>query len=254
MSNSINLSNMFASNVNDYSYLFQSNNNSSNNNASSMSSILSDWAGLKNGSYFKLTKAYYSKNSSLPSGLIKSDDSATVKSNNILKNDAEDLKSSISALTDSQSLYTKKIETTDADGNKVQNYDYDKLYKAVKGFVDDYNTVLDRGSESNDVTVLRNTLQMTNMTSVNSNQLDNIGISVGADNKLSIDEKAFKASSMSDIKSMFYGSGSYASSIEGKATNIVYAINKQNNKLNTYTASGTYSSAGSIGNIYDGTY
>ena len=46
---------------NDYSYLFQSMNTSANSGMSGMSSILSDYSSIKNGSYGKLLKAYYAK-------------------------------------------------------------------------------------------------------------------------------------------------------------------------------------------------
>ena len=246
---SINFSNL--SSNNDYSSLFASMNaNSSNNNVGS-GNLLSDWASIKNGSYGKLTKAYYRKNAA---DAIDSDDAKkTVKSNNILKADADNLKAAVSEISGSSALF-EKVLTKDADGNEVEDYDRDKIVKALKKFVDGYNSVIKAGAESDNVTVLRNTMNMTSATSANEKMLSSIGITIGEGNKLSLDEEKVKSANVGSIKVMFSGNSSYADSIGVKASNILNAINVENNKLSNYTAKGAYSSAGATGKIYDGTY
>ncbi len=61
---------------------------------------------------------------------------------------------------------------------------------------------------------------MVNYTKANKSVLASMGISIGADNKLSIDEKTFKGSSMAAVKSAFTGAGSYGKSVQASASMI----------------------------------
>lgn len=48
-----------------------------------------------------------------------------------------------------------KVEKTAEDGTKTQEYDRDAIYKAVKSYVDDYNSLLDRADDSKTKSILR---------------------------------------------------------------------------------------------------
>lgn len=231
----------------DYSSLFSSLSTSSSD---SSANLLTDWASIKNGSYGKLTKAYYSKtnNSSVDTDEVK----ATVKANSQLKSDASDMKSALSGLSVA-SLYEKKT-TKDEDGNTSSDYDRDKIYKSLKSFVDSYNKVIDAADDSDNKGVLRNAVAMTKATVANKNLLSDIGITIGEDNKLAINETAVKEANINDIKSLFQGGGSYGSQVEASSTEMINKINAENNKLSSYTANGTYDTSATIGSIYDGTY
>ncbi len=236
----------------DYSELFESLSANSSSNNTSSSNFLADYASIKNGSYAKLTKAYYGKTS----GAATTADEAkkTIKTNTTIKADADALKSSASTLVDSKTLFTKKIETTDDKGVTTSNYDYDKIYKNLKAFVDDYNKMIKSGSDSDNKSILRNTLSMTTLTKKNMSLLEDVGITINEDNTLSIDEKALKSANINDLKSLFNGVGSYADSISSFATNVSYKAEYENNKMSNYTAVGTYSASGASGNIYDSSY
>lgn len=231
----------------DYSSLFSS---LSTDSTSSNNNLLADWASLKNGSYGKLAKTYYAKQATqvVDSGEVKS----AIKSNTSLKSDATDVKSAIKSLQ-SANLFEKK-EKTEADGSKSTDYDYEKIVKTVKDFADSYNKVIGVAADSNNGGVLRNAAAMTRATAANMNVLSSIGISVGENNKLEVDEEKLKSASVGTIKSIFQGGGSYGSQIESSASELINKINAENNKLNSYTAKGSYSDTTSIGNIYDGTY
>ena len=238
----------------DLSSLFgaqQTNNNSFDYSAS----MLSDWSSIKNGSYGKLTKAYYGKNEN-KNAKVSEDESdemkKTIKANNTLKNDATSVKSSLEALSKSD-LY-EKIDTKDADGNAVKGYDTAKILKNVKSFVDAYNGAIKSSVDSDNNGVLRNALSMTKITNANSNLLSEIGITINEDNTLSVDESKVKGANVNDIKSLFQGGGSYADQIEARASELINQINRENNKLSNYTAAGVYNNTNGIGNIYDGTY
>ncbi|HKM03575.1 MAG TPA: hypothetical protein VJZ04_03085 [Lachnospiraceae bacterium] len=247
------------SSINDYSYLF-SNLNSSNKNKnanfnSSLSSFsLSDYASIKNGSYYKLTKAYYAKNNDNSSSTsISADNSKTLAT---IKSDSASLAKSSDALvtTGSKSLFHKiDITTKKEDGttSTSKGYDTDAIFKGVNKFVNDYNSLIESGGKSDTKSILRNTLSITNLTNAHSNLLSKVGITMNSDNTLSIDEESFKSSDVTSMKSLFNGSGSYAYSIGSYSTQIGYYAEAEGNKANTYSDSGAYISAQSSGNIYD---
>lgn len=224
------------------------------NQTDSGSSLYTDWAGLKNGSYAKLVKNYYAKTAVDSKKAEDLSKKTLIKENNELKATEEGLRSAVSAITGDSELFTKKVTSKDTDGNTKSDYNFDKIYKNLKSFVDEYNSAVDKGALSDNKSVLRNTLQMTKITKANENLLADVGITIGEDNKLSIDESKVKNAGIGDLKSLFSGTGSYADQIDSRAAEVINNINYENNKLATYTASGTYSSTGAVGNIYDGMY
>ena len=69
----------------------------------------------------------------------------------LMKTSADSLKKSADALNDS-SLCGKKIKKKDEKTGEeigVEDYDWDKITKAVKSFVEDYNDVVKEAGESN---------------------------------------------------------------------------------------------------------
>ena len=139
--------------------------------------MLSDYAAIKNGSYGKLMKAYYAKQDAEKlSG--KGDTSQKLT---LMKTSADSLKKSADALNDSSLWEKKKIKKKDektGEEIEVEDYDWDKIPKAVKSFVEDYNDVVKEAGESNTKDVLRNASWMTGMTDKNSNMLAKIGITI----------------------------------------------------------------------------
>lgn len=230
------------SSVNDYSYLF-SNLTSSNSKTKSSSSLsdfsLSDYASIKNGSFYKLTKAYYAKNGENASSTSTSVDSTKTLAK--IKSDSSALAKSADALvtTGSKSLFNKKDMTTDT------------ILKGVNSFIDDYNSLIESGAQADTNSILRNTLSMTTLTNAHSNMLSKVGITINSDNTLSIDEESFKSADVTSMKSLFNGSGSYAYSIGAYASQIGYYADTEANKANTYSDSGTYKSTYSSGSLYN---
>ena len=242
----------------DYSTLFSSlsNNNKSNGSSGIMNaSLYSDFASIKNGSYAKLCKAYYSEDSGKSSKSSQALDAATKNTlglkNSSLKSDATGLSSAVKALDD-KGLYENKIKTKDADGNETENFDYDKILSNVKSFVEGYNSMIESGGASDNSSVLSNTLSMVQNTNANINTLSKIGISVGYDNKLSVDEDALKKADMSAFKTLFTGTNSYGDKIESNANAIErIAQNSMTNQLG-YNSSGSFN--GLSGSLYDSFY
>lgn len=219
---------------------------------------LSEYASIHSGSYGKLMRSYFSMDST--KGTSKSDDST--------KNTIEDLATTTSTskdstktlaaiesdakeLTDSaKALYTRsnnKVFTKDSGGS----YDTDKIYKAVKRFADDYNSMLDTAGKSSTNRISRSVSSMKNETSYNEKPLKEIGITVDEKTgRLSVDETTFKSADTEKIKNLFNGTGSYAYSVATKAAMTESYAKSEAAKSNTYTKNGTYNYNYNSGNIF----
>ncbi|NLG04420.1 MAG: hypothetical protein GX567_11430, partial [Clostridia bacterium] len=216
------------------------------------SSFLFDYASIKNGSYGKLVKAYYAKNSDTAKNTeeIKTEN----KNNSQVKGDADALKSAADELvaSGSKSVFNQ-TDIKGEDGVTKKGYDYDAIYKSVKKFADKYNDLVGSAGNSESDAVLSRTLSMIKNTSKNENLLGKVGITIGEDNKLTVDEKKLKAASINDLKALFSGAGSYAYSISSSASLIADKAANELAKANSYSANGTYSYSKEVGNLYDGT-
>ncbi len=235
---------------------YSTSSSSSSSSTDSTSSILSDYSSIKNGSYKKLLKAYYAKTDTTSTDSSSSTSSDSTKTIARIQSAATDLVSSADTLTakGTKSIFKQKeITTTDASGNKTttQGYDKDAIYKAVKEFVSDYNTMVDEGAEAESTSILKSTLSMTRLSTSNTNLLNEVGITVGSNNKLSVNEDTFKKADMSTIKTLFNGSNSYAATISAKASKIKSAALLESLKANTYTNTANYGDAYTTGNIYN---
>ena len=219
---------------------------------------LSEYASIRSGSYGKLMRSYFSMDST--KNTSKSDDST--------KNTIEDLATTTSTskdstktlaaiesdakeLTDSaKALYTRsnnKVFTKDSGGG----YDTDKIYKAVKRFADDYNSLMDTAGKSSTNRIFRSAGSIKNETSYNEKALKEIGITVDEKTgKLSVDETTFKSADTEKIKNLFNGTGSYAYSVATKAAMTESYAKSEAAKSNTYTKNGTYNYNYNSGNIF----
>lgn len=204
----------------DYSYLF---NNMQPTSAGGTFS-LGDYAAIKNGSYKKLLKAYYEKQDAEKSA-ISSD---VMKNSSLVKSSADALKKSANTLNN-EALWEKK-----------EDYDWDAITKAVKSFVDDYNSVVKLTGNSDSKDVLRNAVWMTGMIEANDNLLSKAGIMVGKGNQMELNEDVLKKADISTLKTLFTGHNSLADKIATKANSI---SNAAAGTSGTYKSNGTYSNA-----------
>ena len=202
----------------DYSYLF--NNMQPTSTGGTFS--LGDYAAIKNGSYKKLLKAYYAKQDAEKSTIS----SESMKNSSLVKSSADALKKSANALNN-EALWEKK-----------EDYDWDAITKAVKSFVDDYNSLVKLAGNSDSKDVLRNAVWMTGMTESNDNLLSKAGITVGKGNQMELNEDILKKADISTLKTLFTGHNSLADKIATKANSISNAAARTSG---TYRNNGTYS-------------
>lgn len=186
-----------------------------NSSSSGMMGInLNDYASIKNGSYGKLVKSYYSLDEEQKTKDKKSkndtdDTDATIRS---IKTASDDLKDSAAALYSSKDLFAK-----DANGE----YDMDAIYEKLSKFVEDYNSVIESVGSAETETIANAGANLVNYTTNNIDMLSKLGISVsGADFTLSIDKEKFMEAKASDVKTMLSGVGSYTYQVGAKASRI----------------------------------
>lgn len=240
----------------DYSYLFQSMTTSRGNSLGNLN-FLSDYASIKNGSYGKLMKAYYAKDAAdktasegkdtetKKNSISTAADSAKTLSE--IEKAADTMKESADSLLvkGSKSVFRKKNEKATVS----EEYDTDAIYKAVSGFVTDYNDLLSKTSAASSKNLQSKADTLAAVTSANAKLLSRVGITVNSDSSLSLDEEAFKKSDMGTVKNLFGTTGAYGYKVSAQASMIDYTAAKESTRSNTYTANGTYSNVYSAGNI-----
>lgn len=206
------------------------NGSTSGNSTSDLMSLMKQVDTVRSPDYKKQIKAEYNK-------LFSESDSdvGTVASEQKLSAAAKELTASAEALS--------SFSRSDFD-------DTDKLVSAVTAFADDFNSTVDALQKSDSVDALRSGIQMTNSAKTYSGALSRIGIKVGSDNKITVDEEALKAADKNVVSSIFKGSYSVASKIAGKASDVSKAAA---NKAQTtaYTQSGKISD---FSNVFIGSF
>lgn len=212
---------------------------------------LVDYMSIKSGSYGKLLKAYYKQQETEES----SETETEKKQLTLLKSNADGLKSSASALMDEDLFEKKTIETKDETTGEVtetEDYDWDSIVSAVKAFAEDYNTVISAAGDSDNTGVLKNATWLTQITAANEDLLSSVGITVGSDNQLKVDETTLKAANISTLKVLFQGVNSYADKVATKATQIgSAAVKGTSTSASAYTSTANYDNLTSSGYLYD---
>jgi hypothetical protein len=203
----------------DITSMLGSSDSGSNNSMGSFD--FANYAAIKNGSYGKLVKSYYAgttkdveaqkAQTTKASNTTKKNETADVDKTGLtqIKKDADQLKTSAEALS-KDDLWKK------TDGK----LDTDKITSAVKDFANNYNKVIEQSSKVSSKEIAQDVKGMTGMTATFSKVLDKIGIKVGDDGKMTVDEEALKKADTATINSLFKGNATYGSQIADKANSI----------------------------------
>ncbi|MCF0131447.1 MAG: flagellar filament capping protein FliD [Pseudobutyrivibrio sp.] len=210
-----------SNNFNTISSLLGSMTTGNRNSSTGIESMLSDYYSIKSGSYGKLINSYVKEYGAdaLKDKTNKVDATEDTKELNVIRNDSKDLTDSISKLmnTGKDSIWNK-VEIEAEDGTKTLEYDTDKIYNAVSDFVNKYNDLIDSGQKANNTSILTQLAGMVTTTSASSKTLASVGITVDANNHLSVDEKFFKdTANMTSVEGLFNGNVSYINRINTKA-------------------------------------
>ena len=145
----------------------------------------------------------------------------------------------------------KKLTDTGKNGvfANQESYDADKAYKAVNDFVANYNETLDAVDKTANTTVNYAANSMSRMTGVMTGSLSKVGITVGKDGRLSVNEEEFKNAGFDKVKSLLGSNSSFTGIISSSAQRLGSAADQQSRQMMNNT--GIYGRYGSyLGNYY----
>lgn len=220
----------------------------SNNTFGSLN--LSDYASIKNGSYGKLVKSYYAeqkksvssdkksstdKTDKIQKDKIKKENTVDTTGLSQMKKEADGLKTAVDA-------FNKENLWKQSNGE----YDMNIIADKVKSFVNEYNDVISQSGKVNSKDIAQSVHYMKNMTTTMSKALSKVGVTVGTDGKMTVDEEALKKADVNSIKSLFVGSASYGSQTADSASEISKEAVMNSS---VYSNNGTLSS--SLSNLFN---
>ena len=184
-----------------------------------VSSLLSDYAAIKNGSYGKMMKSYYAK-------LEKQE---AEESGETDQKKAGKIKDSASASA-AASLYkcASALGSLNYDDRSEENIG--KITDSVSAFIKDYNSLMKSASKSDNTTVQKQAESLYNSYYSNYKLFAKVGITLNSDKTLSFDEDSMKKAladtehgNGATVKTLFGGIGSFADKAVDKASRIYRA-------------------------------
>lgn len=202
----------------DYSSLFQSLPKTSESSGGGLTNLATEYNSIRSGSYGKLLSAYYKK--------MNGGDSATEaiqkenENRQLVGGNASKLKSAAKNLS--------KVDFSDASEAGKS-----KSLQAVKDFISAYNSVIDTADDVNSKGILRNAVWMTNITDKSAGLLNELGITIGKNNQLTLDETKWEAANASTKSALFNGRQGFAEKMVYKASQMTNA----SSETASYTAS-----------------
>lgn len=236
----------------DYSFLFNSMNSSNSNNSNyAFSGInLSDYASIKNGSYGKLLKAYYAESNNITSD---TDSSSNVTNTKYSYKEKENEKQNLSDIQAAANKVSTSATALMERGSKsvFKNNDMEQVYSAVSDFAKDYNALLDKVEDTSSKEVIKSAEKLADVMEGYEDQLKGLGITIGEDNKLTIDKKTFLKAEVETAKELFNGQSSLSYLAATRATALSNTAYSQSNTNSLYTVNGTYASQ-DVGNVING--
>lgn len=129
-----------------------------------------------------------------------------------------DLVKADSSALDKITQQVRSLEYSSDNGTEVLN--------SAKLFVQTYNNALESTDQSESEQVARLRKQMKNLTKEQKDALEEIGISIGASGKLTLDKKEFAESSPSKIENVFGKDSSFTASLSSIAKKIKRTIQR----------------------------
>lgn len=223
MSNSIDTSFLNQYNTRDYSSLFSSLPKTKESSGGGLTNLATEYNSIRSGSYGKLLSAYYKK--------MGSGDSAT---------EAIQKENENRQLVGSNASSLKSAAKTLSKMNFAEASEEDSL-NAIKSFVSSYNSVIDTADDVNNKKILQNAVWMTNITKKSAGLLNELGISLGKDNKLTLDEAKWADAHVSTKTALFNGRQGFAEKMIYKASQMTNSsAEKASFTASAYKENGDY--------------
>lgn len=192
---------------------------SGGDDAGGMSSLLGDYAAIKNGSYGKMMKSYYAK---LEKQKAEESGETDQKTTGKIKDSA-----SASAAA---SLYKSASALGSLNYDDRSEENIDKITDSVSAFVKDYNSLMKSADKSENTTVQKQAESLYNSYYTNYKLFARVGITMNSDRTLSLDEDSMKKAladtehgNGATVKTLFGGIGSFADKAVNKASQIYRA-------------------------------
>ena len=201
-----------------------------------------DYNQIKNGSYKKLVKSYYTEQNKDTSSKDKTANKTKIENKMKDTTGLTQMKKEADGLKSALEVFNNEELWKQTDGK----YDSDKIVDAVKSFVKEYNDVVDQVGKVNSTDISKSVGYMKSMTSTLSKSLTKVGVTVGTDGKLSVEEDTLKKAQVSNIKSLFSGATSYGSQTANRAGEISREAVRNSS---FYSSNGTASS--SLNNMFN---
>jgi hypothetical protein len=208
---------------------------SSKNNTNDIFSALgentfSDLNMIKKGTYKRLLSAYYEKYGNTGSSSATDAVSNEISNLKTVSGNASSLKDSIS-----------RLRRTDFS-NKENS---EGSLAAAKSFVEGYNSLIENSVKVNRQSVLKDTLGLVNYMKKNAGMLNELGMKLGTDNKITFDEDKWNNAYSTSKSSMFNGVGSFGYQASYKIGKINSSASAGTGKA---TAASMYNNTGNYNN------
>ena len=197
----------------------------------SSSNMFSDYAAIRNGSYKRLLRQYYSEASGSSSKSV----SGSTTTSNILDRILEERRHPVESKTVSEanSALTSGVNSLKNSLQKLQKEDTykaeenktieDKTVSALKDFVSSYNSTVEASKKSTNTGITHHVAEMMKATKENAEALSNAGIGIKSDGTLYLNEGKAKTADWTETKELFSNErGNYGYTVNSALTGAGY--------------------------------
>ena len=180
-------------------------------------------------------KEYYKKDDVDTKDTISKKDSVSKTESSYAK-ELKEIQTETNELRDSASALVQK------GGKSVfKDGDMKKIYSAVSEFVEDFNSVVEKGEDSGSKALIRGSEGLMKLVGDYKDELNEMGITIDKkDNKLSIDKDTFMKADVNKVKELFNGQNSFAYLTSLRAVSIGNTAYSESNQSSLYTGNGNY--------------
>ena len=183
---------------------------------------LNDYNSVKNGSYYKVMKKYYSD---APAEASDEEIETYKKKQSATADKSAELAASLNDL----------IDQTYSEENK------DDIVSSIDKFAAKYNSMLSNASDSDSKSIRQQADWLANIVKEHAGSLDKVGITVNSDGSLSVDKDKLKQADTENIKNIFgVDVNNLAGKILYKAEQIYSLAKTYGTSATAYTSNGTY--------------